>query len=95
MAYTSTCVWFFVDLRRVVPCSRSSYTFPKQLEQDQPERGSLSAEAKGVKLWEVLCRWGDVGKPSLPGPHCLCLWSNMAALRGVQKVDSEKQESEN
>jgi len=43
-------------------CSRSSYTFPKQLEQDQPERGSLSAEAKGVKLWEVLCRWGEVGK---------------------------------
>eukprot|EP00434_Breviolum_minutum_P043645 symbB.v1.2.038917.t1/scaffold6231.1/size19816/1 len=24
--------------------TRSSYTFPKQLEQDQPERGSLSAE---------------------------------------------------
>ena len=76
-------------------CSRSSYTFPKQLEQDQPERGSLSAEAKGVKLWEVLCRSGEVGKSSLPGPHCFCLWSNMAVLRGVQEVDSEKNASEN
>lgn len=43
--------------------SRSSYTFPRQLEADQPERGSLSAEDHIAFVYGVTWRslWSSMG----------------------------------
>ena len=64
MAYPFACFFFTLvwlsDLDATN--SRSSYTFPKQLEADQPERGSLSAEAEQAKSSEVVGSSVSIGR---------------------------------